>query len=177
MSDPSAYVTSIQKLFPQGDAWPRANGTIFAKLIDALWTECQLINTSIEELLSESIITTATKTATLAQWEKLLGITAVAATFAGRREAIRAKLLAYANPRRQFSTQTFLDIAAAFAYSITVERRHPFYIGAGRMGDRLGGPEWASTVIVYVDAAYDAAFEAALRAVTPVHIQLNFRYV
>jgi uncharacterized protein YmfQ (DUF2313 family) len=136
------YVELLKNLFPTGAAWPRAVSSGFHKLFEAIAEEFVRFDTRLGvDLVNEADPQTTSEL--LTDWERIVRLpddlqTELGPTVSQRRRDILRKLTFRGGQSRQF----FVDLAAAFGYTVTIEETFPFRAGRNRAGDRCYDVDW-----------------------------------
>lgn len=189
------YIEVLKSLLPKGFAWTRGISSTFYKLFDAMAEEMARFDLRVgTDLINEADPRTSFEL--LTDWEALVGLpddcqTSLGVTVAQRRLDIIRKLTSRGGQSRQF----FIDLAAAFGYTVTVTQALPFRAGKSRCGDRCYDVDWWYHWFVSADSAISTYFlsgvgragdplrtwtnttlECVIREVKPAHSVVHFIY-
>ncbi|WP_299374822.1 putative phage tail protein, partial [uncultured Kiloniella sp.] len=135
------YVSHLQRLLPQGMAWPREQLSSLTKLISGMAGELTRVHNRAFNLIEEADPRTSIEL--LPDWERVTGLpdscsAGIATTFQERRSAVVNKL----NERGGQSVPYFQGIAARLGYSIELIEYKPFIFGISQLGIKtLDGPD------------------------------------
>lgn len=190
------YVQILKHLFPKGIAWTRATESTFHKLIQSKAEEMARFDTRVgTDLINEAYPDTTLEL--LEDWERIVGLPdscqpTLAETITGRREDVLRKLVFRGGQSRKF----FIDLAAAFGYTITIDEIRPFRAGRGRCGDRCYDIDWLhhwrvisnSSISTYFRAgigrcgdrlriSVNTELECVISKVKPAHTVVHFVYL
>jgi uncharacterized protein YmfQ (DUF2313 family) len=143
------YKQIIDKFWPRGLAWPRDPSTLQGKLRISLTPEFERLELRIRDLFNE--VDPRTTVELLADFERVLGLPdncgAPPTTLEQRRQAVITKMTAIGGQDKQY----FIDLAAAYGFSISIEEYLPF--DCERYCDELLYDEpWAYTFKVIAPA-------------------------
>lgn len=132
------YGTAFEALLPQGQAWPKYPGTTLDLACRGLAEYWGFVDGRAADLLETESDPRAT-TELLPDWERNWGLPDPCMTdpptgLEERREALVAKMTMLGAQSRQF----FVDIAAAYGYTITITEYAPYMTGVSRCGDTRG---------------------------------------
>jgi uncharacterized protein YmfQ (DUF2313 family) len=135
---PDSYLHHLQQLMPQGRIWTREPDADLTILLDALGMEYDRIGARALELIEEADVRTAVQL--LSDFETLLQITNIAATYEGRQAAAHAAL----TKRTSSSIPSIIQIAENLGYtSVTItEDGDAFRVGYSAVGDALQQGYW-----------------------------------
>lgn len=187
------FLRAMQGLLPRGRIWPRDSDAVQTAVLSGLAPSYERASARANFLLSDSF--PATTYELLPEWESTLGLpdpcAGVQPTIAARQAQVLARLTGGGGQ----SVQYFIDYAAKLGFTISVQQYKPFRMGQSRMGDALGGADWAFTWAVkapYVsiipfrmgqsamgDALQswsNAVLECELNEIKPAHTILRFIY-
>jgi uncharacterized protein YmfQ (DUF2313 family) len=189
----SDFLSVIHCLMPRGLAWPKSATAIQSQVMSGLAPTWQRHTEQNNNLLIDAF--PATSVQLLAEWESALGLpdpcAGEAPTLQGRQAQVVAR---FAGSGGQ-SVPYFTQYAATLGYTVTVTEFTPFRMGQQRMGDPLGGPEWAFTWDINaplntltsfrmglsamgepLESWGNAVLQCELTEVKPAHTILNFAY-
>jgi uncharacterized protein YmfQ (DUF2313 family) len=136
------YIDLLKNLLPKGIAWPRDITSSFHKIFDAIAEEMVRFDQRIStDLPNEADPNTTLEL--LTDWERIVQIPdefqlKVAETVGQRRADILRKLTSRGGQSKQF----FIDLAAAFGYTVTINETFPFRSGKNRCGYRCYDVDW-----------------------------------
>lgn len=105
-----------------------------------------------------------TTTELLPEWEETLGLPDPCAGEAPTTAARRAQVIARIKALGGQSEAYFIAFAASLGYSITISEFTPFRMGQQRMGDQLGGPDWAFAWSIHSPYVSEIFFQTGLSA-------------
>ncbi|TFW71409.1 hypothetical protein C3Y98_04705 [Methylotenera oryzisoli] len=119
-----SYLQQLQALLPQGPAWPREEGALNTKLLDAWSAELARVDARIEALINEADPRVTSEL--LADWEALAGLpdpcVTVDQTVDQRRLALVSKLTNLGGQSRQY----FINLATSMGYAdATIDEYKP----------------------------------------------------
>ncbi|SOD42340.1 YmfQ family protein [Nitrosovibrio sp. Nv4] len=186
------YLSQLQSLLPQGQAWPREPDATLTQLMAALAEEFARFDARTQRLFDEADPRTTVEL--LADWERVAGLpeaclAAIAQTTGERRSALLSKLIGVGGQSRQY----FIGIAAALGYTVTLTEFRPFQVNS-EVNDALRGEQWrfawqvnsalitvrASTVAAAVNDPLrswgNAALECVISKYSPAHTKVLFAY-
>jgi uncharacterized protein YmfQ (DUF2313 family) len=128
------YADAMMKLLPQGQAWPRQEGTALSKAVSGLAQIWGLVEQAAAKLLRVESDPRTTLDL-LPDWERAFGLpdpcVAEPLTIGDRRVALLQRMTMDGAQSREF----FIDLAAAIGYTITISEYRPFMVGVDRVGD------------------------------------------
>lgn len=131
----------LMSLLPPGLAWPRDEGTGLDKVLTAEAVELTRVDTSVQDLLTESYPLTSNNL--LTDWERVTGLpnacVGAPETVQLRREAVDQKLATTGGQSPGF----FIDLAASIGFEVTITEYTPFRVGSNGAGDPINSEEWA----------------------------------
>lgn len=141
------YRQQLQKLAPQGIAWPTEPTSNWVKFLDALAQEFARVDARANELIDESFPDTTTEL--LPNWERVAGLPddcngVIGETYQIRRLNLLAKLAA----RGGQSIAYFIEVMGVLGFTITITEYDRFRVNRNRMGDALNGEDWEYTFTV-----------------------------
>lgn len=161
MNDYTAQLIALQ---PPGKALPTHLDSNWVQLLDALAQELSRVDGRLGDLTSEITVSDAANEM-LSDWETALGLPDPCAPPptdpAVRRARIRAKLSSVGGQ----SVAYFLNVLSQLGVMATIQVLKPFLMGISKMGDTLGGLEWANTWQVNVPGGVSANTQALLQCV------------
>lgn len=173
----SQYIRMLKGLFPRGRAWNTNTTSIWHKMLDAMAAELVRIDGRADDLLNEADPSTATEL--LTEWERIVQLpdhvqTALSGTLAQRRLDVLRKLTLRGGQSRQF----FIDMAAAFGYTVRIEEPAQFRVGRNRCGDRLYGEGWLHYFFIWstVFTVGNTTLESVVGNAKPAHTEVLFYY-
>jgi uncharacterized protein YmfQ (DUF2313 family) len=110
----------------------------------------------------------------LTDWERICSITpASGSTLQARRDAVLTQIRFRAGQSRSF----FIELAAAYGWTITIIEPQPFRAGESRCGDRIYIPEIVFVWRVFIPTVtVQPALEAILNELKPAHTFIEFQY-
>lgn len=176
-STPAAYAEQLRQLLPTGPAWEQSASTVLRRLLLAFADGLARIHNKLVGLPTEADPRTTTEL--LPEWEATVGlpddcITDRQLSTSERRAAVVARIKATGGA----SAQYFIDVAAAFGYTVTVTEPalHTFQINSAE-----------DTVITYFRAGESGAgdslgefgneqLECLLTRIKPSHTAIQFAY-
>ena len=187
------YLAQLQALLPPGAAFSHEKNASITRLLNAFADEFARVDNKASQWIDESDPRTATEL--LPDWERVAGfpdpILGLATTIQERRRQLVTRLTAVGGQ----SIAYFESFAAALGFPIAVSEFSPFRMGMNRMGDPLGGPEWAFTWAVDAGPINltwfrtgvsamgeplqtwgNSILEAEIRKFAPAHTIVIFRY-
>jgi len=189
------YVILLKRLLPSGLAWPREQTTYMHKLLEALSEEFARLDVRAGvDLINEMDPTTTTEL--LPDYERLVELpddlqTELSASLEQRRKDIVRKLTTGGGQAPAF----FVEIAAAFGYTVTIEEYFPFRAGRNRCGYRCFDVDWIhhwgirsdQSVTLYFRAgqnrcgdrlrtSQNQGLEAVINDAKPAHTVVHFLY-
>lgn len=153
------YVALLKNLLPRGIAWPRDLQTYFHKLFQALADEMVRFDQRISvDLVNEADPNTTLEL--LEDWERIVDLPddtqlALGTTVAQRRADILRKLTFRGGQSKKF----FVDLAATFGYTVTIDEPRPFRAGS-RSKDRCYSVNWIHHWRVIAPSAVTTSFRA-----------------
>lgn len=187
------YVEAAKDLMPQGQAWPRENGTWIERFLRGCMEEFVRIHEAAEGMLDEADPSTAVRS--LSDWERVVKIPDEIQDVQPEVGARRADIIRKFSARGGQSAAYFKDLARLFGYEVDVTEYKKFRCGVGRCGDRIWGLNstfyWkviAPAVIpIYFRSGSSSVgdalrtyrneiFEAAIRRAAPAHTTPIFIY-
>jgi len=135
--DADAYGEAFARLFPQGIAWPRAEESIFQRVIRGLAAIFGDVDARAAVLLRVESDPRLTYEI-LPEWEAAFGLpdpcVPKALTLAERRVALVNKMTTIGGQSREF----FIGVAATLGYAITITEFSPFQFGVSSFGGARG---------------------------------------
>lgn len=156
------FATAMVALMPPGLAWPRDPASTQHQTIAGLAPIYQRSTARANNLLVDAFPATAVEL--LTEWESTVGIpdpqVGQLPTIQQRQAAVVSRLT---NTGGQ-SAPYYISYAAKLGYAVSVTCYTPFRMGQQRMGQPLGGPEWAHTW----------AINAPLTTVTSFRMGISF---
>lgn len=189
------YVDTLKQLMPKGIAWTRSIGSIFHQLFQAMAEEMARFDSRISvDLINEMDPRTCLEM--LDDWERIVGLpdacqTSLSVGVTLRRIDVLRKLVSKGSQSRQF----FIDLAAAFGYTITITEIRPFRSGMNVSGDRCYDVDWWHHWVVNSSTRVTSYFlsgsshsgdalknwangtlECVIQAVKPAHTVVHFTY-
>lgn len=195
--DLKAYKKQLLALLPQGQAWPREEGTQLDDYQEAAAEELARIDTRSADLLRESYPLTCSEL--LTDWERITALPSqciinadIDQTTQERKEAVHAKIGAYGGQ----SAAYYESVALNLGYTVTVTSVYkPFKASISKAGDALTNDEWSFwwavnaplTTIKEAKAGYFAAgdplrtwdntlLECTISDLKPAHTDVLFVY-
>lgn len=146
--DTTRYLRLLQALLPRGRAWNRDEGSTLTEVLQAQADELARIDGRSDDLLSERDTRLASEL--LAEHENDLGLpdscSVEGETIQERRRAAHARLITSGQQNPAY----FIELAAAFGWTVTVTEYRPFWCGVGVSGDPCGDQEtifyWKVTI-------------------------------
>jgi uncharacterized protein YmfQ (DUF2313 family) len=129
------YGNAFLTLLPQGQAWPREPGTTEDLACRGLADYWGSVDARAADLLETESDPRATREL-LPDWERNWGLPDPCmkdppSALEARRAALIAKMTLVGQQSRQF----FIDVAAAYGYTITITEYAPYMTGVSRCGD------------------------------------------
>ena len=117
--DANGYLEQLQALLPRGRAWTRASGATLTALLKAF--AAGMARLDLKALQARVDILPSRTTDLLADWERTVGLpddcSDPASGLAARRAAVIERLVS----RVDLNPQTFVDLAASFGLTVTVD--------------------------------------------------------
>lgn len=135
MSDPVAYAQQLKAIFPRGNAWPEAGGTVWQQLLRGMAVEPSRIEVRAVDLIDESDPRTMIET--LENWEEMLGLPDPCLGLDQDEETRRSMIIATLFMRGGASPQYFEALGALFNRPCTVSEEFAFVAGLSACGDGL----------------------------------------
>ncbi|HYF35449.1 MAG TPA: putative phage tail protein [Prosthecobacter sp.] len=135
----------LRALFPMGAAWDMLDNpdTTFSQFVRGLAIEPARLNARSLELLEEADPRTTTQL--IDDWERVMGLPDncgdAPETLQERRDLVVTKLNAVGGQSRQY----YIDLAAVYGITITIDEFFPFRCGRSGCGDGLNGGDWPWT--------------------------------
>ena len=135
----SDYRDAFLELLPRGQAWPRhAVESVLWQTCDGLCEYWGFVDGRAADLLETESDPRATREL-LPDWERNWGLPDPClkdppTSLDGRRAALIAKMTLIGAQSRQF----FIDVAAAYGYTITISEYAPYMTGVSQCGDTRG---------------------------------------
>lgn len=187
--DRDGYVEHLQALLPRGRAWTRDPDAVLTSLLRGLAHVLAALDFRAVQLLDE--VNPARTTNLLSDWERVLGLpddcSEADAALPARRAAVLEKLVAQPdlNPR------TYIDLAASFGLTITVDENDQARAARISGLDASGGKHvfvWWVTISAdssrffsvisnvtrpLLDFEVNAEFVCRLRNLVPAHTHLE----
>ncbi len=186
------YLSPLQKLLPNGAAWPTAADTALTRLLNAFADELARVDARAFDLVEEADPRTTAEM--LSDWESAFGLpdpcTSTPDTTAERLIALAAKVTSVGGSSPRF----YIDLAESLGYTITITEFDPFVAGS-KAGDAITNGDWAyawqsnaaATAITAFSAGAgvagdplrdwgNALLECALTRLKPAHTHVNFQY-
>jgi uncharacterized protein YmfQ (DUF2313 family) len=157
-----------------------STGSKFCKSIAAFAEELDRFEDQIVLLLTEMV--PGLSTILLSDWETLLGLpdecSPLGATVSERQEIAHAKYTA--KYFQGLNLDFYISYAASLGIVITIDKKEsgsPFLSGYSRAGDRIGGSDLRSIIIIHLPAGgtKNSLLRCIFGKIKPAHI--NFRYV
>lgn len=187
------YLRALQAHLPRGRVWPRDPDATQTTVLSGFTPCFARLTARANNLLVE--VFPGTSDELLPEWESTLGLPDPCAgpqpPLDQRRNQVRARL---SNSGGQ-SLPFFIAYAAQLGFSVTVTQYTPFRMGQQRMGDQLGGPDWAFTWAINAPFASiipfrmgqsamgdalqswsNAVLECEMNELKPAHTLLLFTY-
>lgn len=139
MKTPTEYLRLLQSLLPFGRAWNRDDDSNMSKFLLAQADEFSRVDSRSDDLLQER--DTRYSSELLIDHEIDLGLPDECSrngqTISERRLAAHSKLIALGQQNPAY----FIELAAAYGWTITITEYTPFWCGLGAMGDMCGRQE------------------------------------
>jgi uncharacterized protein YmfQ (DUF2313 family) len=192
-SSAESYRQQLQKLLPQGIAWPTEPDSTFVKLLDAMSQEFARVDAMCATLIDEVFPDTTSQL--LTNHERVLGLPDDCSEIGESTTIRRLNVLAKLAARGGQSPQYFIDVAAALGYTITITEFNAFRAGISVAGDPVYSDAWEyawqvnapETSIVYFKAGISVAgdplaewgndrLECAITKLKPAHTHVIFAY-
>lgn len=199
LHDAAGYAGQLSQLLPRGAAWRFAPGGIFSKLLLGLADEPARVEGRALDLVEEADPRTALEL--LPDWERAAGLPDPCTGDPGGISERRAALVRKLTTTQSQSRASYIAMAAAIGFVITIEEYKPMRAGF-RAGDRCNDLDWAFTWTVhvhpfpsagaggYTDTVMRAGFRAGdrlrtfgavsieclIRRAAPAHTTVNFAY-
>ncbi len=141
------YAAALQRLLPEGRAWPRHQAAVLTQLLISLAEEFAKVHGHAQDLVRESHPDEAFEL--IAEWEAAVGLPdpciGEPGSLQGRRNLVVARLVHQGGQTPQF----YVDLAAILGFEIEVEEYRAFRSGFARSGDRITNGDWAHTWAVH----------------------------
>jgi uncharacterized protein YmfQ (DUF2313 family) len=196
MRSATDYLRQLQRLFPVGKIWNRDDGSVLTEFLHGQAEELARIDGRAVDLLKER--DTRTTLELLTDHEIDLGLPDECSeeneTIEARRRAVHGKFIALG----QQTPAYFIQLAAAYGYTITITEYTPCWCGVASAGEPCGGPEtifywkvtieYAGTSVIYFTSGSSAAGDllsfvsgtvgliCILNRYKPAHTTLLFEY-
>jgi uncharacterized protein YmfQ (DUF2313 family) len=135
------FLAALQALMPRGKVWPKDSDAVQTQALAGLATSFKQHNDRANYLLVDAF--PATTEELLPEWEETLGLPDPCAGVQPSIATRQAQVLARFTATGGQSLAYFISYAAKLGYTITIRQYQPFRMGQSRMGDQLGGSEWA----------------------------------
>jgi uncharacterized protein YmfQ (DUF2313 family) len=186
------YLWQFQRLLPRGRVWHRGWGTVQAADLLTLMPTWARLHARAGEVIAETFPCTVAAEM-LPEWEATLGLPDCAplGTVQQRQQAVCAKF----SMRGGQSIDYFVELAAAYGYTITIEQYSAFRVDINRADEPLYGDGWdyawtvvasAETVTYFsVDRSHveeplawwgNAQLECLIEKYAPAHTIPMFEY-
>lgn len=187
------FLAALQACMPRGKVWPKDADAVQTQVLQGHATPFQQHNDRANFLLTDAFPPTANEL--LPEWEATLGLPDPCAGPQPSLATRQAQVLARFAGSGGQSQAYFISYAAKLGYTVTIRQYQPFRMGQSRMGDQLGGAEWA--FVWDIDAALNtiqrftmgqsamgdplatwgnAVLECELSAFAPAHTLVRFTY-
>lgn len=158
MRIPVEYLRLLQSLLPKGKAWNRDESSVLTEFLYGEAEELSRVDKRSDDLLQERDTRYASEL--LVDHELDLGLpdecSESSLTITERRRAAHSKLIA----QGQQSPSYFIELAAAYGWTIIITEYTPFWCGIGMAGDPCGDQEvifyWK--VSIYYDGGESVYF-------------------
>jgi uncharacterized protein YmfQ (DUF2313 family) len=128
------YADAMERLLPQGQAWPRSIGSILMRTVTGLtriWGDVEIRASALLEVESDPRITVEM----LPDWERNWGLPdpcySEPLTIAERQLALMMRMTMLGSQSREF----FIQVAAMIGYTIMISEYRVFVCGIDRCGD------------------------------------------
>ncbi|POR52747.1 uncharacterized protein YmfQ (DUF2313 family) [Paraburkholderia eburnea] len=178
---------------PRGRVWPKDPDAVQTQALQGHATPFQKHNDRANYLLVDAF--PATTNELLPEWEATLGLPDPCAGTQPSLATRQAQVLArFAGVGGQ-SMSYFIGYAAKLGYTVSIRQHQPFRMGQSRMGDALGGSEWAFVWDIVAPASTvtrftmgqsamgdplaswgNAVLECEIGAYAPAHTLVRFIY-
>lgn len=146
------------QLWPRGELHPKkGRGSNTEKLFNALMEEAERLGCEAEAKLNE--VMPDQTGAFLEDWERVLGLPLCGQQLETRGER-RDMVLAMLNIGPFTNDQFFIDIAALFGFTITIEAFVPFRAGQSSAGDRLNSASLLGSIKISAECVDPIFFRA-----------------
>ncbi|MDE3022271.1 MAG: DUF2313 domain-containing protein [Pseudomonadota bacterium] len=187
------FLQALQALMPRGRVWPKESDAIQTQTLDGLAPTFTRLAQAAQNLLVDAFPKTTFEL--LPEWEETLGLpdpcAGVSPTLQMRQSQVLARFIGNGGQ----SVAYFVLYAKSLGYSITITNYTPFRMGQQRMGNQLGGPDWAftwaidsalNTLVSFrmgrsamgepLESWGNTVLECELSAIAPAHTLLKFNY-
>lgn len=135
------FLAALQACMPRGKVWPKDADAVQTQTLQGLSTPFQQHNDRANFLLTDAFPPTAVEL--LPDWESTLGLPDPCAgtqpSIATRQAQVLARFAGIGGQSQAY----FISYAAKLGFTVTIKQYQPFRMGQSRMGDQLGGSEWA----------------------------------
>jgi len=135
------YLQALWNLMPRGRVWSRDQDSVQNLTLSGLAETFARMNSRANALIPDAFPQTTYEL--LPEWEETLGIpdecAPLGTTIQARQKAVLAKFIGTGGQ----SAGYYIDYAASLGFTITIKQYTPFRVGQQKMGDQLGGEEWA----------------------------------
>ena len=136
------YLHQLQRLLPQGPAWPREPDALLTRLLDAFAEEFSRVDMRLDLLIEEADPRTTYEL--LADWERVCGLPGDCALLAGTDftvEQRRAALITKLTERGGQSRAYFIALAARLGFTVTISELHEWSVNDD-VEAALNGADW-----------------------------------
>lgn len=148
MRTPTEYLRLLQSLLPKGRAWNRDEGSVLTEFLYGETDELSRVDGRSDDLLEERDTRYASEL--LIDHEIDLGLPDECAelpqTITERRRIAHSRLITLGQQNPAY----FIELAAAYGWTITITEYKPFWCGVGAIGDPCGDQEvifyWKVTI-------------------------------
>ncbi len=131
------YLEQLKGLLPKGLAWTAEAGSVLELLLLGMSIGFARVDGRVQDLLDEADPRTTNEC--IADWEKELSLPdncgEPPTTLQQRRQAVVSKFISVGGQNPQY----FIDVAAAYGFTITITEFFPFRFGVSHFGDGFNG--------------------------------------
>lgn len=187
------FLSALQAILPRGRVWPKEPDAIQTQTLNGLAPTFSRISQAANDLLVDAFPETTFEL--LPEWEETLGLPDPCAGVSPTIQARRAQVLARFIGNGGQSAPYFILYAKNLGFAVTITSYTPFRMGQQRMGDQLGGPDWAftwainsalNTLVSFrmgqsamgepLESWGNTVLECELSSIAPAHTLLKFNY-
>jgi uncharacterized protein YmfQ (DUF2313 family) len=166
------YVRALQALLPRGPAWPQDSDAMLTKVLRGLAGVYAYTNQRANNLLVVSFPTTADDM--IPEWNETLGLPGLTGYSGSDKPTQRAQIVAALTDTGGQSAGYFIELAAAFGLTITINGYRPYRV-RDSVRTPICGPAWAHAWRVF--GVFEGDYQPLVilfRLYKPAHTVLIF---